>query len=190
MSWETGTQEETLWAGPPVSYTAGGSASTSVFALTAGSSGNYQQPVIRGLFFQQGRNNQLVTIKGWVTVSATTSTTLTTQILLATTPGQSAGSTLATFPGWVVSSFAAQSVYFETATICKGFGYGTTSVATNLSTTGMFIGGSTIMGAVGTNILNTIDGSVNQWITIIGQFSGSSTVNSAQLTTLIVEGKN
>lgn len=193
ISFEYGTQRETLFAGPPAAYTAGGSASTSVFALTAGATGNFQQPVIRGLYFQQGRQNQLVTVEGWLQVSGTTSTTLTTQVLLATTPNQSAGSTLLTFPGMVVSSYTAGSVYFRASALCLGFGYGTSAVATNLSTTGLFQGTGnllTISGVAGTNTLNVIDGSVNQWVTIVGQFSGNSANNLAQLTRVMMYGEN
>lgn len=149
--------------------------------------------MIRGLFFQQGRQNQVVTIEGWLQVSGTTSTTLTTQILLATTPNQSAGSTLVTFPGFVVSSYSAGNIWFRTSTLCLGFGYGTSSVATNLSTTGLYQGSgnsTTISGVVGTTALNVIDASVNQWVTIAGQFSGNSGSNLAQLTRVLMYGEN
>ena len=92
MTFETGTQSEVLFAGPPAAYTAGGSSSTSAFALTAGSTGNYQQPVFcGGLLLQPGRNNQLITVEGWLAVSAegSATTAVTVTVALQTSANQS-----------------------------------------------------------------------------------------------------
>ena len=191
MTYETGTQTEVLWAGPPAAYTAGGGSSTSAFALTIGSTGNYQQPLIRGLLLQQGRSNQVISAEGSITVSGTTSTTLTVTALLATSPNQTTGSTLMTFPAFTVSSYSSAGVWFKTTTINRGSGYGTTATATNLATYGLYlVGPNGASGVVPTTTLNTLDFSVNQWITLIGQFNTNSATNSAQLTELIVRGEN
>lgn len=183
-----------IFAGPPASYTAGGTSSAAAFALTAGATGNYQQPVLRGLLLQQGRSNQVISVEGFIVVSGTTATTLTLTVGTATTPNQSSlGGTMLTFPAMTVSSFSSGGVWFKSTTINRGFGYGTSSVATNLQTYGQWAAQGNSLGTAGAapvTQLATIDGSVNQWITILGQFSGSSGTNSAQLTQLIVRGEN
>ena len=196
MTYENGTQTQVLFAGPPASYTAGGSSSTAAFALTAGATGNYQQPVLRGLVLEQGRNNQLFTIEGWLEVTAQSSaTTLTVTVALQTSQNQSTttNGVLLTFPAWTVTSYSTGGIWFKTSTINRGFGYGTSSVATNLQTSGQYLGtgnSTTIQGVVNMTQLATVDGSVNQWVTIVGQFSTNSGTNSAQLMQVILRGEN
>ena len=194
MTYDTWTGTEILWAGPPASYTAGGSSSTAAFALTAGSSGNYQQPLIRGLLLQQGRNNQVVTVEGWLEVSAEGSaTTLTVTVALSTSANQSSGSTLLAFPAFTVTSYSTGGIWFKTTTICRGVGYGTSATSTNLETSAQYLGtgnSTTIQGVVNMTQLNNIDFSLNQWVTVIGQFSTNNASNSAQLMQAILRGEN
>lgn len=198
LTYETGTQTEVIWAGPPVSYTTGGTSSSSAFALTAGATGNFQQPVLRGLLLQQGRNNQVITIEGWVALTAQASTTTFTLSLgLNTAANQAAfngaGGTLLALPALTVTSFSSGGLWFKATTINRGFGYGTSSVATNLETSGQYLAtgnSTTLQGVVNMTQLATIDGSLNQWVTVLGQFSTSSGTNAATLNQLIVRGEN
>jgi hypothetical protein len=193
MSFETGTQTELLFSGPPSSYTAGGSSSTSVFALTAGATGNYQQPVLRGLLLQQGRNNQVFSAEGWIVLSAESSTTtFQLTVALATSANQTTGSTLLQFPAITVTSYSTGSIWFKTTTFNKGSGYGTSSVATSLQTHGQLtaVGATSTYSVITNTLLQTVDFSVNQWLTVLGQFSTSSGTNSAQLLDVILRGEN
>lgn len=199
ITYETGSQTEILWAGPPASFTTGGSSSTSLFALTAGATGNYQQPVIRGLLFQQGRQNQVITIEGFIQLTGQASaTTFTVAIGLNTTAGQATISgTLLTLPALTVTSFSSGGVWFKTTTINRGFGYnGGSGTFTNLQTSGRYQSqastgsATTAQGIVNMTGLTTIDGSLNQWITITGQFNTNSATNAATLNQLVVRGEN
>lgn len=197
MSFQTGTQEEVLFAGPPAAYTTGGASSTSVFALTAGATGNFNQPLLPGGFFQQGRNGQLVTVEAWLQVNGQASaTTLTLTLALATTPNQTTGSTLVAFPALTVTNYVNGGIRLRASILCRNAGYGTSSVSTNLQTSGEYLAqlssgsGTTLQGVVNMTALQTIDFSVNQWVTLLGQFNTSSASNNATLNQLIVEGKN
>jgi hypothetical protein len=197
LTYENGTQTQILWAGPPVAYPAGGASSSSVFALTAGATSEYQQPVLRGLVLEQGRSNQVFSVEGYVTLSAESSTTtFTITIQLQTSPGGSSSvsnTTLLAFPALTVTSYSSGGIWFKTTTINRGSGYGTSSVATNLYTYGQYLAtgnSTTLQGVINPVQLATIDFSVNQWITVLGQFSTSSGTNSAQLYPLIVRGEN
>jgi len=198
VTFDTGTQSEVLFAGPPAAYTTGGTSTASAFALTAGATTNFQQPVIRGLLLQPGRNNQLITLEGWVQLTGQASaTTFTISVGLNTTPGgTSLTATLLTFPAITVTNYSNGSIYFRTSTINRGSGYGTSSVATNLETSGLYLGqlssGSATVspGVVNMTQLATIDYSVNQWVTILGQFNTNSGTNAATLNQVILRGEN
>lgn len=199
MSFQTGTQEETLFAGPTAAYTTGGASSTSVFALTAGATGNFQQPLLPGGFFQQGRSGQLVSVKAYLTVSGQASaTTLTITLGLATSPNQTSvtGGVLLTFPALTVTNFSSGGIRLSADIICRGAGYGVSSVSTSLATSGEYLAqlssgsATTLQGVVNLTTLTTVDFSVNQWVTLLGQFSTNSASNTAALNQVIVEGKN
>lgn len=198
VTYETGTQTEVLWAGPPAAFATGGTSSSSAFALTAGGTGNYQQPVWRGLLFQQGRQNQVITMEGFIQLSGQASaTTFTTVIGLNTSAGQATISgTLLSLPALTVTNFSSGSIWFKTTTICRGFGYGTSSVSMNLETSARYQAqlstgsATTSQGVVNMTQLANIDGSLNQWVTITGQFNTNNAGNSATLNQLIVRGEN
>lgn len=195
MSFYTGTQSEVLFSGPPAAYTAGGSTSTAAFNLTAGASGNFQQPLLPGGFWQQGRTGQLAQWEMYLLVTAqATATTLTVVVGLDTAANSIAGlSTLISFPAFTVTSYTSGGIYLSGIIQNRGSGYGTASVATNLQTSAWYLGtgnATTIQGVVNTTQLATTDFSVNQWFTVQGTFSTSSATNSAQLVALVVRGEN
>lgn len=195
MSFYTGTQSEVLFSGPPAPYTAGGASSTAAFNLTAGATGNFQQPLLPGGFWQMGRTNQLVDWEAYLLVSAQASaTTLTVVLGLDTAANSIAGlSTLISFPAFTVTSYTSGGIYLKGSIQCRGAGYGTSSVATNLQTSAWYLGtgnATTIQGVVNTTQLATTDFSVNQWLTLQGTFSTSSASNSAQLVAMVVRGEN
>lgn len=195
LSFYTGTQSEVLFSGPPAAYTAGGASSTAAFPLTAGATGNYQQPLLPGGFWQQGRNGQLVAWEMYLQVSAQASaTTLTVVVGLDTAANSIAGlSTLISYPAFTVTSYSSGGIYLNGIIQNRGSGYGTSSVATNLQTSAWYLGtgnATTIQGVVNTTQLATTDFSVNQWLTVQGTFSTSNASNSAQLVSLVVRGEN
>jgi hypothetical protein len=195
MSFYTGTQSEVLFAGPPAAYTAGGATSTAAFNLTAGSTGNYQQPLLPGGFWQQGRNGQLVAWELYLKVTAQASaTTLTLVVGLDTAANSISGiATLISLPALTVTSYTAGGIYLSGLIQNYGAGYGTSSVATNLQTSCWYLASgnsTTLQGVVNQTQLATTDFSVNQWFTVQGTFSTSSGTNSAQLVTAVVRGEN
>jgi hypothetical protein len=194
MSFYTGTQSEVLFSGPPATYTTGGASSTAAFNLTVGSTGNYQQPLFPGGFWQQGRTGQLASFEGVLTVSGQGSaTTLTVVLQLDTAANTIGGSTLLSFPAWTITSYSAGSIYFGGIIQNRGSGYGTSSVATNLQTSGWYIqsGNSlNVAGSVGPTQLATTDFSANQWFTVQGTMSTNSASNTAALASLVVRGEN
>jgi hypothetical protein len=194
MSFYTGTQSEVLFSGPPASYSAGGSSTSSAFNLTVGSTGNYQQPLFPGGFWQQGRTGQLASFEAVVIVTGQSSaTTLTFVLQLDTAANTIGGSTLLSYPAITVTSLSAAPIYLWGIIQNRGSGYGTSSVATNLYTSGMYMAAPTaspLNGVVGPTQLATTDFSVNQWFTLQGTFSTSNATNSAQLASLVVRGEN
>ena len=194
MSFYTGSQTEVLFSGPPSNYPAAGASSTSVVSLVGGASGDYQQPVLPGGFWQQGRQNQLVSVEFCILLSAQASATTFTLVAgLDTAANTIGGSTLLTFPSALVTSYSGGNLYGCMTIQNRGSGYGTSSVATSLQSQGYYIsqGNSTnVMGAAGPAALQTTDFSVNQWLYLTGQFSTSSGTNTATLATLIVRGEN
>lgn len=128
-----------------------------------------------------------------MTVSATTATTLTVVVQLDTAANTIGGSTLLTYPALTVSSYSSGTVYFGGIIQNRGSGYGTSSVATNLQTSGWMFGSGNslnISAAAGPTQLATTDFSVNQWFTLQGTFSTSNASNSATLAQLVVRGEN
>lgn len=199
MSFYTGTQSEVLFANS-AAYPIANAASAAAQSLVTGATGDFQQPVFPGLFFQQGRNGQVAKVEFSLTLAGQGSAT--TAIFtagLATTPNNISGSTLVAANAFTCTSFAAGIVHGEVLISCFGAGYGTSSVATNLSST-MDVrvnNGSTTQPAASSGItlggptaLQTIDASVNQWLYLTVTFSTSSTSNQATLKQLVVYGLN
>lgn len=194
MSFYTGTQCEVLFSGPPSNYPAAAAASTSAQSLVTGASGDFQQPLIPGGFWQQGRQNQLVTVQFSILLSNQASATTTTiTVGLSTSANTIGGSTLLTMPALTTTSYASGTFYGEAMIQNRGSGYGTSSVATNLLSSGWVMGSGNsafVFGPAGPTALQTIDFSVNQWMYLTVTFSTSSASNSATLQQLIVRGEN
>jgi len=194
MSFYSGTQTEVLFSGPPANYTAAAASSSSAQSLVAGATGNYQQPLLPGGFWQQGRQGQLVSFEFSILLSCQSSATTTTIIAgLDTAANTIGGSTLLTYPALTTTSYSSGSLYGAGIIQNRGSGYGTSSVATNLLSSGWLIGtgnSATVSGAAGPTALQTIDFSVNQWFYLTVTFSTSSASNSATLESLIVRGEN
>ena len=103
------------------------------------------------------------------------------------------GKTLLTFPAFTCTSFSSATVKGRLLISNWGSGYGTSSVATNLQTSGDFIVYNASPGlaiAEGPTQLATTDFSVNQWLYLTVTFSTSSTSNSATLQQITVAGNN
>lgn len=194
MSFYTATQCEALFSGPPANYVAAATSAATAQSLVTGASGNYQQPLIPGGFFQQGRTNQLVTGEFSILMSGQASATTATIIAgLNTAANAIGGSTLLTMPALVVTSFASGTVYGNFMIQNRGSGYNTSSVATNLLSSGWVMGSgnsTNVFGCAGPTALQTVDFSVNQWLYLTVTFSTSSTSNSATLEQLVVRGEN
>jgi hypothetical protein len=196
MSFTTGTQSEVIFSGPPANYTAANASSSSAQSLIAGATGNYQQPVFLGGFWQQGRTGQCarVTFAGNLAGQGSATTAIFTAGL-NTAANTIGGSTLAATNAQTVTSFASGAFFGEFLIQNRGSGYGTSSVSTNLLTSGyaMVQNGSTTGGTNALAVptaLQTIDFSVNQWLYLTVTFSTSSSSNSATLTSLVVYGEN
>jgi hypothetical protein len=189
----TGTQEEVIFSSGFAYPTCNASSSGSQL-LCAGATGEYQQPVLWGGFWQMGRSNQVATCWFAITLSGQGSTTTATiGAGLNTAPNNGSGSTLLTFPAFACTSFSSGTVlgYFKIAN--WGTGYGTSSVATNLQSAGLITyAGNSTTGVIPAGItqLATTDFSVNQWLYLTITFSTASTSNSAILKQFIVEGNN
>lgn len=196
MSFYTGTQAEVLFSGPPASYAVANASASTAQSLVTGATGNYQQPLLPGGFFQEGRTNQLVrvTFAGNMAGQGSATTAIFTAGL-DTAANTIGGSTLAAANALTVTSFASGAFFGEFLIQNRGSGYGTSSVSTSLLTSGYAAvqNGSTTGGAIALAVptaLQTIDFSVNQWLYLTVTFSTSSTSNSATLTSLVVYGEN
>lgn len=196
MSFYTGTQAEVLFSGPPANYAAAAASSSAAQSLVTGATGNYQQPLLPGGFFQEGRTNQLVRVTfSGVLAGQSSATTAIFTAGLNTAANTIGGSTLAAVNALTVTSFASGAFFGEFLIQNRGSGYGTSSVSTNLLTGGYAAvqNGSTTGGAMALAVptaLQTIDFSVNQWLYLTVTFSTSSTSNSATLEQLVVYGEN
>lgn len=161
MSYVSGTQMETTFAGPPT-YQAAGAATAGYVQVAAavttiqnlmvqasGASGavGFEQPVLPAGFFQMGRRNQLVKIicNGIVSTVVTAGTTATFSFGVTTAPqaantGAAFGTpiTLLTTNAYANAGVAWSSIpwRFEIDLLAKQVGVGTTAVATSILATG------------------------------------------------------
>jgi hypothetical protein len=197
VTFYTGTQSEVVFSSG-FAYPTANASSSGAQNLVAGASGKYQQPVLFGGFFQQGRTNQALSADFAVILSGQGSAT--TAIItagLATSPQSTttaSGSTLVAANAFTCTSFASATVMGRLIVSCFGAGYGTSSVSTNLWSS-MSIGyqnagsaGGTVLG--GPANLATIDFSVNQWLYFTVTFSTASSSNSAIMQQLVASGLN
>jgi hypothetical protein len=191
MSGTTDTWAETVFGGPPSNYPAAAASSSSAQSLITGASGDYVQPVLPARFFQQGRQNQVVTgiLSGIISGQGSATTAIIT-LGLATSSNTISGTTLVAAPAITVTSLSSAGWWMDFVINCRGSGYGTSSVsstmlsACNLSCTG----------ASGTtsapNSVTTIDSSVTQWLYASVTFSTSSVSNSCTLQIFDIFGMN
>lgn len=196
MSGYTLTQGEVLYSGPPSNYPAAGASGTTEVSAMVGATGDYSAPYFPGGFWQQGRQNQLASFKFCMAVSAQASaTTLTVRLRLNTAANSFTTSDplLLAFPAITVTSYSSGSVWGEGFVQCRGTGYGTSSVATNLLTSGTINGTGnslSVSGAGGPTALQTTDFSVNQWLELSVTFSTNSASNTATLQQFVLYGDN
>lgn len=197
MSFYTGTQSEILFAGPPAAYPAAGASGTAAVTAFAGGSGNYQQPLFPGGFWQQGRSSQCASVDIYATMTGQASATTATLVLqLNTSPNSiSSPSTLLSIPAITITSDSSAPLVIHADLLNRGSGYGTSSVATNLVTSGWYmynIAGATnhVFGAVAPTSLQTTDFSVNEWLNLQVTMSTNSGTNNITVNTVIVRGEN
>jgi hypothetical protein len=194
MSFYTGTQAEVLYSGPPANFPAAGASSTSAVNTMVGATGDYSQPLIPGGFWQQGRTNQLVTVEFYGACSGQGSATTATFVLgLDTAANTIGGSTLLTYPALTITSYSSGTIAGYAVIQNRGAGYGTSSVATNLLSSGTLVGYGNSLSSVyaaGPTALQTTDFSVNQWLYLTVQMSTSSASNTFTLEQVIVRGEN
>lgn len=194
MSFYTGTQAEVLFSNP-VAYPAEGASSTSAVLLPTGASSAYQQPLFPGGFWQQGRANQVVTGLMSGVISGQGSATTATLTLALNTANNTASSnaTLGAFPALTMTSFSAGPFWVHFAIQARVVGYGTSSVSTQLVTSGAFwaTGNSTsVFSLLAPTTLSTIDFSVNQWFSPTVTMSTNSASNTMTLQQLVIWGEN
>ena len=193
MSFYTGTQAEVLFSNP-AAYPAAGGSSTSAVLLPTGASGAYQQPLFPGGFWQQGRQNQVVTglMSGVITGEASATTATVTLALNTANNTASSNATLGAFPALTITSFSSGPFWLHFQIQARNVGYGTSSVSTQLVTSGAFwaTGNSTsVFSLLAPTTLSTIDFSVNQWFSPTVTMSTNST-NSMTLQQLVIWGEN
>jgi hypothetical protein len=193
MSFYTGTQSEVLFSNP-AAYPAEGASSTSAVLLLTGASGNYQQPLFPGGFWQQGRQNQVVTGYMAGVISAEGSaTTATVTLGLATANNTASTETLGAFPAFTITSFAAGPFVLWFAVQARTVGYGTSATSTSLETSGyiMASGNSTsVQSLLAPTNINTVDFSVNQWFAPTVTMSTNSASNTMTVQQCIIWGEN
>jgi hypothetical protein len=196
MSGYTMTQSEVIYSGPPANYPAAGASGTTEVSAMVGATGVYSQPYFPGGFWQQGRQNQVARFTFALAVSAQVSaTTLTLRLRLNTAPNSFVNTDplLLAYNAITVTSYSAGSVVGTGIIQSRGTGYGTSSVATSLLSSGSLdaFGNSTVAnGAAGPTALNTTDFSVNQWLELSVAFSTNSASNTATLEQFVLEGMN
>jgi hypothetical protein len=195
MSFTTGTQTETLFAGPPANFAAAAASSSAAQNLMAGATGDYWQPYFQGGFFQLGRQNQLVTGKliGIVTGQSSATTMI---ITVGIVPGQAnfntltGNVTLVASPAITITSLSGVGWEFDFTTLCRGAGYGTSATSTNLVSSGVISVGSNLQGVAVPNSATTMDATNWNWITASVTFSTSSATNSCTLEQVVINGNN
>jgi len=194
MSFYTGTQAEVLFSNP-AAYPAEGASSTSAVLLPTGASGAYQQPLFPGGFWQQGRQNQVVTglLSGVISGQSSATTATVTLALNTSNNTASSNATLGAFPAITITSFSAGPFWLHFAIQARNVGYGTSSVATSLETSGALwaTGNSTsVFSLLAPTALSTIDFSVNQWFAPTVTMSTNNSGNTCTLQQLIIWGEN
>jgi hypothetical protein len=198
MSFYTGTQSEVLFAGPPAAgYSLTGASTASQFLAFLGSTGDFQQPLFPGGFWQQGRTGQLASFEIYGICSTGASITLALTLTLNTASGVVAGSVLTTFPTVTLATVTNIPFMLRGVILNRGSGYGTSSVATNLWTSAEYvfnqetsITAANISGAVAPTQLATTDFSVNQWLMLNGTFGSSNAGNQVTVNTVVLRGEN
>jgi hypothetical protein len=194
LSFITGTQTETLFAGP-ATYQAAGAATAGWVQVAAaattlqnlvvqasGASGavGFVQPYLDAGFFQQGRANQLVkvTANGIISWVATASTTATfefgvTDTTQGTTTGAVAGTKVAliTSQAYPNNTTAQTNIAwrFDLDILCRQVGIGTSAVSTALLVTGA--GGFTaatnansIWGPLAPQVVTTVNSAIRNYL--------------------------
>ena len=196
MSGYTMTQTEALFSGPPSNYPAAGASSTSEVSAMVGASGDYAQPYWPGGFWIQGRQNQVSTFKFCLAVSGQSSAT-TLQVRLRANTAPNAFTTsdplLLAFPAVTVTSYSSGTIWGEGFVQCRGTGFGTSSISSNLLTSGTIQGTGnslSVNACAGPTSLQTLDFSVNQWLEISVQFSTNNAGNTATLEQFVLYGDN
>ncbi len=194
----TMTQAEVLYAGPPANYTAAAASSAAAQSLVAGATGNYSQPYVpTGFWPLQGANGKLLlgSLVGAVSGQASPTTMIIT-IGLATASNSASGTSLLATQAYTITSFSAVSWQLDFQVLCRGAGYGTSSVSTSLLTSALIfinassLGVTAVSDVVAPNLVTTIDASVIQWLYATVTFSTSSTSNSCTLDTVYLLGMN
>ena len=194
MTFYTGSQTEVLFANG-FAYPAANASASTAQNLLAGASGKYQQPLYPGGFWQEGRSNQVSVVDFAISLSGQGSaTTATITAALDTSAGTlTSDAVLLAFPAFTCTSFSSATVIGRLLISNWGSGYGTSSVATNLQTSGSLVVYNASPGlaiAAGPTQLATTDFSVNQWFCLAVTFSTSSSSNSATLQQIYVHGNN
>jgi hypothetical protein len=196
MSGYTLTQGEVLYSGPPANYPAAGGSSTSEVSAMVGATGDYSQPYWPGGFWQQGRQNQVSSFKFCLLVTAQSSaTTLTVKLRANTAPNSFTTSDplLLAFSAITITSYSSGTVWGEGFVQCRGTGFGTSSVSTNLLSSGTITGAgnsTSVTGGGGPTALQTLDFSVNQWLELSVTMSTNSGTNAATLEQFVLTGDN
>src|ERR1700685_691861 len=196
MSGYTMTQNEVIYSGPPANYPAAGGSSTTEVSAMVGATGVFSQPYFPGGFWQQGRQNQVARFTFALAVTAQSSaTTLTVRLRMNTGPNSftTGDALLAAYNAVTVTSYTAGSIVGSGIIQSRGQGYGTTTVANSLLSSGSLDGfgnALTVHGAAGPTALTTTDFSVNQWLELSVQFSTNSATNAATLEQFVLEGMN
>jgi hypothetical protein len=195
MTGYTTNISEVVYSGPPANYPAAGASSIVEVSAMVGATGVFSQPYFPGGFWQQGRQNQVARFTFALLVNAAATTTLQVRLRLNPSPNafNTADPLLIAYNALTVSSYASGTIYGTGIIQSRGQGYGTTTVANNLITSGEINGQGNslaVNGAGGPTALTTTDFSVNQWLELSVQFNTSSASNNATLEQFVLEGMN
>lgn len=191
MSWFDGIPAALLYGGPPQDYPAAAAASVSAQSLVTGASGGFSQPYVPVGFWPLDKQGRVIIghLNGKVTGQAS-ATTATFAIGLATAANSIATGavTLVTLPAITITSLSNAGFEIDFKCVMRGAGYGTTTVATSLSTNAIASIGSNLQAVAAPNLVTTVDASVNQWVWASVTFSTSSATNSATLQQVLMFG--
>jgi hypothetical protein len=194
VSFYTGTNAEVLFANG-FAYPIANANSTSAQALITGASGKYQQPVLYGGFFQQGRSGQVAAVDFSIIMSTSGTPNATITAGLNTASNSIAGGTTLVAAGkFATSTWSSATVMGRIIISNFGSGYGTSSVSTNLwssmTVNAQNANGTGVVACGGPTQDATVDFSVNQWLWLSVTFDAGSASNTATLQQLIVYGLN